>query len=294
MGQRQYGKKGNGARIHRLYQSETSAEYIGNLPDEIGVGNYCVASCGGWYVVLKFESKSNSFLWNPTANLSIQLPRVSKKDFKSFSKCILTAPPTKKQSAVLFFSKEIPSISYCKVGDTRWTYWRYFTDKTNPIYIFCEAISCNGKIYALNFDGLHEILLVGHKRSYKLYDSKVSLSYATTEKDYLIDSGGELFMVRRFSISRLEVFKMNFSCPEWEKVNHLGNDRVFFLSSQYSVSLCAAELGIKGNTIYFTELDNKSLCLFDYGNKSLSVSQHEPDSGPVWFSYYHGLLPFLR
>lgn len=293
MVQRQYGKKGKGTRIQRLFHSETSAAYIGNSPDEIGVGNYCVASCGDWYVVVKFASKSYSSLWNPAANLNIQLPRMSKKDFKSFAKCILTAPPTQKHSAVLFFSHEIPVISYCKVGDTRWTHWRYYTYKTDPIYILSEAISCNGKIYALNCFGLHEIVLGGHKCRLKLYDSFVPLAFADSERDYLVDSCGELFMVRRFSMSRLEVFRMDFSCQDWEKVQHLGDDRVFFLSSQYSVSLCAAELSIKGNCIYFTEEDNKSLYFFDYGHKSLSVSHHQPNSGSVWFTY-SGSLPVLR
>ncbi|KAI8529161.1 hypothetical protein RHMOL_Rhmol12G0204200 [Rhododendron molle] len=183
MVQRQYGKKGKGARIQRLFHSETSAAYIGNSPDEIGVGNYCVASCGD---------------------------------------CVR-----------------------------------------------------------------------GHKCRLKLYDSFVPLAFADSERDYLVDSCGELFMVRRFSMSKLEVFRMDFSCQDWEKVQHLGDDRVFFLSSQYSVSLCAAELGIKGNCIYFTEEDNKSLYFFDNGHKSLSVSHHQPNSGPVWFTY-SGLLPVLR
>lgn len=48
MGQRLREKRERCQDSQIIYHSETSAEYIGNSPDEIGVGNYCVSRlvCG--------------------------------------------------------------------------------------------------------------------------------------------------------------------------------------------------------------------------------------------------------
>ncbi|KAK9273606.1 hypothetical protein L1049_018416 [Liquidambar formosana] len=106
-----------------------------------------------------------------------------------------------------------------------------------------------------------------------------------------VDSNGELFIVNIFSISKLEVFKIDFSHNELVRIYSL-DDRVFFLSRQYSISLSAKEIEIGGNSLYFTGDDDETMCVFNFEDESLSLTAHHLSNNGT-FSH-DGLMPVLR
>ena len=80
---------------------------------------------------------------------------------------------------------------------------------------------------------------------------------------YLVESCGDLFMVvvvflghNVHKIDKVDVYKMDFSRPEWCKVDRIG-DRVFLLggdsigASNFGASCSASEHGLSSNCIYF-------------------------------------------
>ena len=84
------------------------------------------------------------------------------------------------------------------------------------------------------------------------------LRYGTT---HLVESNGEPLLVRKiFKLEKnlraiimigFQMFKADLSRKMWVGLESLG-ERVLILHDRYSVSLLAADVGAKGNCIYFT------------------------------------------
>lgn len=55
-----------------------------------------------------------------------------------------------------------------------------------------------------------------------------------------------------------DIFQADLTKMEWMEVENLG-DRILFLSHGNSVSICASEMGCKGNRVYFIPYDVKRL-----------------------------------
>lgn len=55
-----------------------------------------------------------------------------------------------------------------------------------------------------------------------------------------------------------DIFQADLTKMEWMEVENLG-DRILFLSHGNSVSICASEMGCKGNRVYFIPYDVERL-----------------------------------
>ncbi|XVF33313.1 hypothetical protein REPUB_Repub17cG0157800 [Reevesia pubescens] len=202
-------------------------------------------------------------------------------------------------------------VLFCRPGHKKWTPWRYakFDPLVEMVDLLCDAIACNGKLYAYNHTmrQLCELVIAfgPHKPQFKRYGARLPPS-SLLNKEQLVESCGELFIVRRMSIFDIDVFKMDFSQDRWEKVSNLGPDRSFVLIGHYSASFSAMERGIIGNTIYFTDNDTddgsclysvsgkkNSLYSFSLAEKSISVRRNHPDSGILWI-LHDEMLSALR
>ncbi|CAL1352226.1 unnamed protein product [Linum trigynum] len=77
-----------------------------------------------------------------------------------------------------------------------------------------------------------------------------------------------------------KVFKMDFSVMEWRVVEDVG-DRAFLLGEWGCYACCASKSGLRRNSFYFTE-SNINLCVYDYGNRTISSSLLGPDVDDSW------------
>ncbi|XVF33402.1 hypothetical protein REPUB_Repub17cG0165600 [Reevesia pubescens] len=207
------------------------------------------------------------------------------------------APPTTPECLVIFLIENLPIVCFCRPGHKKWTLWRYSKNHQVEVHnILGDAIIYNGKLYGITRVGDFCQLVIGPgELQFKLFTARLPLR-SVLRKEQLVESCGELFIIRRKSIFDIEVYKMNFSQDIWENVFNLGS-RSFVLIGDYSASFSATELNIMGNTIYFTKTDvdnesylfvsdeKNSLFSFNLADKSLSVWRNHPDSGNLWISH---------
>ncbi|XVF79849.1 hypothetical protein PTKIN_Ptkin15bG0023100 [Pterospermum kingtungense] len=278
--------------------------------------NFCAAAtCEGWTVFKQRQCQSTGrvlkpdfqqafckkelkslggtsqpacFLWNPTFLEKINLPDLPWSHNTRYIKCILTAAPKEPRCWVVFLIENQPLVLFCRPGDKKWIpCWYAKYEKVEFDHILHDAITCDGKLYGFNSRmGNMSQLVLGlghHELQFKSYSSWLPLN-SSLKKEQLVDSCGQVFVVRRKSMLDISVYTMDFSQNKWEKVSDLGCDRNFVLIGDYSTSFSSTEVGFgAGNTIYFTEKDdNESLYSFHLADESLSVWRNHPDSGTLW------------
>ncbi|KAF8378533.1 hypothetical protein HHK36_029876 [Tetracentron sinense] len=266
-------------------------------------GQYCVKSipelqqnlictCShGWLVMLAFYS-DDCFLWNTASMEKIKLPPL-----KSFSHraCVLSSSPNDPNCIVLFTSSEGPFIRFCRPGSSEWFEYTFGSDGE----IISEAIMHGGKIYCLTF--LHRTLLMVdidphlavRKLEVKIPDP--SLPDTVRLSNYLIESCGEIFLVKKMYLGEtttkvrdFDVFKMDFLRMVWVRVESLG-DRAFFISSTNCISCSSAESGIKGNSIYYFESEERERFVKAKVCAGLEKDAHVSSSSSSLYCFQHSL-----
>ena len=91
--------------------------YHGRIP-ELRT-NYVLASYRSWCVVSHFEY--HLFLWNPIALEKVELPQLIEVGDR-IGHCILSAPPSHETTrTIMLFTRELPLIIFCRLGDEQWT-----------------------------------------------------------------------------------------------------------------------------------------------------------------------------
>ncbi|CDP18296.1 unnamed protein product [Coffea canephora] len=94
---------------------------------------------------------------------------------------------------------------------------------------------------------------------------------------YLIKSSGELLFVFKiysapgnYTVAYFKVFRVNTSEIVCEEVKNLG-DQLVFLNHHYGMTCSIQEPGIRRNSIYFAELFDRNLYVYNMENRSQSV-----------------------
>lgn len=235
--------------------------------------NYrCFETPQGWVLALD-PASLQTFLWRPQDGQRISLPSM-KKDLPMNCKCLLSDKPSASICGVLVLDLDHPDMWVCQIGGSEWDSYDYeVTTGANdePWNIINMAVlrgiaAVGGKIY-YTFAG-YDLGVVEFSpelnltciNSVDMVDPPESTPWCST---YLVESCGELFMVvilflgqNVHRISEVAVYKMDFSRPEWCKVDRI-DDRVFLLggdrigASNFGASCSANEHGLCGNCIYF-------------------------------------------
>ncbi|KAK2999732.1 hypothetical protein RJ639_023139 [Escallonia herrerae] len=97
-------------------------------------------------------------------------------------------------------------------------------------------------------------------------------------QDHLMESCGELWCVFMFFsgsqarvVTDFEVYRADFTEMAWVKLDDIG-ERTIFCSPRRGMSYSAAEAKTKANCVYFTLLHDRNLYVFDFDDRSISVS----------------------
>uniref|UniRef100_A0A0E0DLU5 KIB1-4 beta-propeller domain-containing protein n=1 Tax=Oryza meridionalis TaxID=40149 RepID=A0A0E0DLU5_9ORYZ len=233
----------------------------------------CFETPQGWVLALN-PASLQTFLWRPQDSKKIDLP-TAKQNLPRSCKCLLSSNPISSSSdcAVLVLDLDTPAMLVCKIGGSEWDSFSYEL----------SMVSKNNKTLEVHMAKLQGIAAVAGKVYYTFsgdalgvieFSPEVSLSTMDVDmvelpastpnfSTYLIESCGELFLVVVFflghnlhRIAEVAVYKMDFSGPEWCKVDGIG-DRVFLLggdfigTSNFGASCSASDHGLSGNCIYF-------------------------------------------
>ncbi|XP_037414008.1 uncharacterized protein LOC119276940 [Triticum dicoccoides] len=232
----------------------------------------CFESPQGWVLALE-PASLHTFLWRPQDGQRISLPS-PKQEFPRRCKCLLSDKPSSTSSCtVLVLDLDQPNLLVCRIGGSQWDSYNYeltmflADDKPREIHMakLKGIAAVGGKVY-YTFTG-HALGVVEFSPELSLTEFEVdmvelpdTMSFTST---YLVESCGDLFMVvvvflghNVHKIDKVDVYKMDFSRPEWCKVDRIG-DRVFLLggdnigASNFGASCSASEHGLSSNCIYF-------------------------------------------
>ncbi|KAL6841002.1 hypothetical protein ACP4OV_029262 [Aristida adscensionis] len=259
----------------------------------------------GW--VLVFDESSRwpwPFLWRPQDRRKIMLPPMF-TDLPRNCKCLLTHKLSDKPGAddpcvVVILDLDHTQYWFCYVKEyTSWHHRSYTL----------AALDAEGRRHKRNMARGVSIAAVGGKIYYELsehemgvleFDPHARPTLTRIKVDmvqippgfptwlrYFVESCGELFLVILYfrpncqrKVSRVALYKMDFSMSAWCKVDHIG-DRVFLLCgdqsglSRFGASCLASDHGLTANRIYFfnhiSHLQD-TLHVFDVTNKTQEVT----------------------
>ncbi|CAL5037018.1 unnamed protein product [Urochloa decumbens] len=196
---------------------------------------------------------------------------------------------------VLLIEHDNPIVRYCHIGggDGEWVKHEYdigtldLLEGNSEKLIICSVAACNGKFY---FNGGFDELGVLEFTPVAPAFSSVAIHDAMEQpfgcqKEFLVESGQELFMVSLLSASdlnevgRVLVHRMDFSKQEWCEVGDI-DGRAFLLSPWYfGASRSAEECGLEPNCVYMAYAGTKRLMVFSV--KEGTTKMLDLDGAPV-------------
>jgi hypothetical protein len=278
--------------------------------------NRYLTICFGWCLFLCPPTNNwhRLFLWNPVTLEKIKLPQLNTKEFISYA--VLSSPPTESATSccrVILFTKELPLIIYCGVGDEEWTKLDYFKQLKRSLwgrrfqskYRLQNPFWCNGYLYATLFRNIvkiHDFQPNSLKIEFLTEVPENKLESFVNFNRYVIESCGELFTIQIVlhvsfkHVVAIELHRFDFSEKVWLTVKS-AKDRAFFVMAgcRWGFSYPAYSPEIEGNRVYFTLArdDHKNLYAYNIEDGDISVSSaflnlpklHPP---PMW------VMPDLR
>ncbi|KAA8528060.1 hypothetical protein F0562_035071 [Nyssa sinensis] len=250
--------------------------------DEISIssGRFIQAAvCKNWALGVQRHSLSHCFLQDLVSKQKIKLPS-STIPLNQIHKFILSAPPTQPDCIVLFLLKNCPRFMFCRVGDNKWTKLDYDEDRDDGITVFVDVITFDGKLYGLDGEGTLRLIEVGSHLLQVVSIEAELPNWSRLKKHQLVECRGRLVLVQRTSVRKtlfsLLIFVMDFVESKWMLVTNSHN-WVFFLSHNYSFCLPGRDLGIRGNSVYFTENDDDLVPDNLSKNEELITGEEEKD-----------------
>ncbi|CAN6179182.1 unnamed protein product [Urochloa humidicola] len=258
--------------------------------------NNCWATPQGW-VLVRDAASSSTYLLDPhNHHARIRLPHLPEDNLPSVCTCLLSNYPdlsNPKGCIVLLIEPDNPIIRYCLIdGDDVWVKQEYdigtldLPEGCSEKLVICSVAACNGMFY---FNGGFDELSVLEFTPAPAFSS-VAIRDAIEQpfgcqKEFLVESRQELFMVSLLSASDLNVVgrvlahRMDFLTQEWREVDDIGG-RAFLLTPWYfGASRPAEECGLEANCVYVAYAGTKRLMV--YNVKERTMKMLELDEAPV-------------
>ncbi|GKU93648.1 hypothetical protein SLEP1_g7224 [Rubroshorea leprosula] len=297
--------------------------------------NCCIGSSHGWLIVA--SSEATPFLLNPFTLAVIQLPPIIDfpldvriKKFAAYNvnsksqlpegfwvKAIMTSAPcaNNNYSVILIFAREnLRRIAYSNNRDGSWS------ELDGKHASYQDVICHSNQLYALSSEGSIETWDFQEGCPEKCMDIHLPFPKKSLDKEksfekdfirtlYLVEMGGEILLVVRYTFSRrpyghshppiyetqiFHVYKLNFSEKKWMEVKSL-KDHSMFLGKNHSVSISTQDSwSCKANSIYFVDdhvhLDSRTwngyldVGVYNMEDKSIGeiYKRHTMDPPPCW------------
>ncbi|XP_076915010.1 F-box/kelch-repeat protein At1g57790-like [Bidens hawaiensis] len=234
--------------------------YFMKTPQELKGGYEIHCSRYGWLLMYKFEKGSRLVFFNPFTVDIRELPEVKYMESFCFS-----APPTSPNCMVVGFTRA-GAWHVCIYFVSRESAWSvYSLEFGSDPYYFHFPIFRGQDIYTLCNDERIEVFRDLTDDDYSWEDigdvpSRSSAQYFLSNCDqHLL-----LVIIGKFGRS-VEVFKLDESTQEWEKVDALGKHMIFICNTS---CLCLeAKSPEMGNKIYFPRLlhkDNTKIVFYSF------------------------------
>ncbi|KAL6841006.1 hypothetical protein ACP4OV_029266 [Aristida adscensionis] len=286
---------------HALY-SIASRAMVDTTMDLL-LDHRCLETPQGCVLALRRASPPSTFLWCPQDGRRFALPEMAATDLPRECKCLLTHKLSDEACVVVVLDLARAQYWFCRVREgTKWQHRRY----TFPM------LDAEGRRRKWNMARGVGIAAVGGKIYYELsghelgvlefdpIDAKPTLTRMEVDIDmvcipqgfpiwlrYFVESCGELFLVvlyfrsnYRRKVSRVAIYKMDFSASIWCQVDHIGN-RVFLLCrdqsdlSRFGASCSSSDHGLTTDRIYFFNnifYLQQTMHVFDLTNKTEEVT----------------------
>ncbi|CAI9093865.1 OLC1v1029455C1 [Oldenlandia corymbosa var. corymbosa] len=252
---------------------------------------FCMDVNFGW--LLTVADFGDLCLLNPLSRTQIQLPNLKTiPDYEDYecataflfvARAILSANPSRTSDFVLTVLLGAGRfLCIWRPNDSTWTLTK------SPGMLFSDVQYYDGKIYAFDFMGrvwiwttcddddkvAKVVLTITHPQLFEVMD-----------EGYLVESSsraGELLVVTRdgncaekdgsYGATRFEVFRLDVTKCEWEKISSLGNGAIFVgHSAAISVDASAFPNVLKSNCIYFTDDCQESYWNRDGGGRDMGI-----------------------
>ncbi|XP_071719486.1 uncharacterized protein [Rutidosis leptorrhynchoides] len=201
----------------------------------------------GWLILSDHPHNVLCSLWNPVTLKIVRLPPLSLKDGidESIDECLLTAPPEDPDSVILLRRCDESTFVFCQLNRKRkrmrWIEMSYDKQLKKITYNgeLVESLTCcNGKIYALNTDGILGPIVIEVEIVVKGSEVIIQLvvfgacpwpdSYHCYNRDNFIKGyGTDLFCISIFyqgdtkKIGNVILFRLDTGSIKWEELECL-------------------------------------------------------------------------
>ncbi|CAI0551410.1 unnamed protein product [Linum tenue] len=318
---------GEKPNVTKLYSLPQRRHNVINIPGLRSTHKIDTSSHGWLVItVVGDDDCEDDYLLNPVTMEKIQLPKWPGPDL-AYAFCTLSSPPHDRSCVVMYILDTDQKVFlYCKPGDESWTRQEVQAPCNCPAvgYNFDAITSINNEIYGLTiccqslvkfqFGRDHN----DHDRcNLRLLDLNVrkpnqthhfirtcaTICYSMvqcspTELIVVEVHYGDEFLVGDSTTDvgcmGIELYKVNLRDQVCGRMESLPGDSAIFLGASdhtavyYKIPRDDLDSGrVRGNTIYFTERNDKYLYAYDVQERSVSVSLPCPDvkcdyGGPYW------------
>ncbi|KAI3464672.1 hypothetical protein Pfo_021335 [Paulownia fortunei] len=233
------------------------------------------ASTYGWLVLVDIFL-DECCLWNPSL----------------YNRCILSKLPTDPDCHILFNSSSTLEQSFCQIGDDEFV-TQSFQEEDTDVRSLLAIGSFQGKIYGFTNPGYRFVTVHFVGKTLELrpilkedgegggqpwHIPRLSRPWATWNQNYLIESpcGDELLLVHKMSScnylkdrSCFRVFRVDTNRMECMELYNIGKRAIFL--SHWNGGFCSSSLGIKTNSIYYTDKAGSNVYMYDLDDRSTTL-----------------------
>ncbi|KAL5981879.1 hypothetical protein ACLOJK_015946 [Asimina triloba] len=211
-------------------------------------GKWCLGSYGGW-ILMEDIFSADRVLINLISKEQFTLPPNKRYYFD----CFLVLAPNDPELVVLLCGSKSSAQIFQPGSDWKWT-------KRQRRNLICfNVISCNGKLYGLNHRQALVAVDFSHNPQESLIELDVSqLPHSQYYNSILVESCQEVLLVtvikHRNRDYSFRVYRVDMEAMAWVKVDNLG-DQILFLAPGSSVSVSGADVGDRGNRVYYIPME---------------------------------------